>query len=95
MIDHIKTIRSALQAGIRAINHLGGAKEAMPLHYALTDLDALEAENARLKDLLGKANTLARIRWERLCQLQGRSINEDNSDHHGPDWTERESEYLK
>lgn len=55
----------------------------------------LEAENKRLRDLLGKANALARIRFEHIRRLEGRSANEDNSDCHGPDWTDRESEYLK
>ena len=43
MKDQLKTIREALQHGIKAINHLGGAREAMPLHDAMPALTQLEA----------------------------------------------------
>lgn len=48
MIEQLKTIREALALGIKAINHLGGAREAMPLHDALrgplTQLEAMVGE---------------------------------------------------
>lgn len=43
MIEQLKTIREALVLGIKAINHLGGAREAMPLHDAMPALAQLEA----------------------------------------------------
>lgn len=43
MIEQLKTIREALALGIKAINHLGGAREAMPLHDAMPALAQVEA----------------------------------------------------
>lgn len=43
MNKQISVIREALVLGIKAINHLGGAREAMPLHDAMPALTQLEA----------------------------------------------------
>lgn len=54
MIEQLKTIREALVLGIKAINHLGGAREATPLHDAmpaLTQLEAMVGEQKLLTEL--------------------------------------------
>lgn len=65
--------------------------------------NALQADNARLLEALENCRLLAaRSRKEswgllilRFCAEGGviGSATRDNSDHHGPDWTERDGEY--
>ena len=99
MSDPIDRISEALSWSARAFGDYSD-----DIHTLLDRLDAAKAENERMRAVVSAlAFQASRDPFVSVghwcehgpCAAIIRDISNPNADHHGPDWTERDSEYLK